>query len=807
MSGSLVPRRARALASVGGLTGVLLVSAFLVGIGMGASTAAAPLAADPTDAFVASTGYSPTLLQHLSNPTVSIGSSTVVVTFRPSDPRLFDAPVSGARALTVAQIGGEFGLSPSAYGAAEQYFLSQGLRIEHSGEDRLSITVEGPADAIDRAFSTTLVEGSYEGRAVSLPARAPALPATLESEVAGVTGLSSGFDQFTLPLQTAGTSGATVPSQGSNDLVTPSVARQIYSASTLYNASGTSHFATGENIVLLLWGDGYNPTDLSTFYSRYYPAGQFPAITLDSDPIDGAPAPSPQAVDDPSGAPEELTLDLEWSGSLAPGATLTAVYAPDGPSSDSYSPTDASMADALHAAVTGVPGVDAISMSFGTAESTASGLEAAWTTDLAEAAQEQITLLAATGDTGGDTSVTGGCSGTVQADYPATDPGVIAVGGTDPILARNVVGTVTGISSESAWADSGGGFSSDFAAPSWQLVGSAASPIHAAGGFRGTPDVSASAADNFVYYDGQQQTGAGTSFATPLWAGLVAEMDALHGSPLGFLTPRLYYVGASEPNRTVANGLVDVTTGSNCLGPATRGWDTSTGWGSPRALLLYADLTSTFVNLSVDATPSPVGPGGTLTVVAHLANSSTGGAIAGVTVVATVTADTTFGPCVGTFGSSAATTNKTGDISVPISIPACYLGTRAVVSVAVRSSGLFGSNQTTVGVNLLGFLGFLGPATTYPTDLVVYVLIMAAAIALGYVLGRGPPRRRGGGRAAPPSPGPVPAPVTAAPSSGLGPPPPPESSASAWVLDPAESDRSFDPPPSPVEETPPPSAP
>jgi kumamolisin len=797
MRPSPVGRRGQTLGWVAALAVALLLSTLIPVIGPTGTAVATPSPGNEAATFAASTGYSPNLLAHLTDPSVASGTTSVVVTFRPTSPTLFDVPPSGARPLTVAQIGAEFGLSPAAYRQAEAYFVAEGLTIEHAGADRLSLTIEGSAPAIDRAFATTLVQGTYEHRAVRLPETAPTLPSGLESEVAGVTGLSSGFDQFSLPLVKTGLVPDAGPTQGSSDLITPSIARQIYAASSLYNFSGASHFATGQNIVLLLWGDGYSPSDLTTFFSTDYPTGEFPSVTVNSDPIDGAPAPSTQAVNDPSGAPEELTLDLEWSGSLAPGATLTAVYAPDGPSSDNYSPTDASMADALHAAVTGVPGVDAISMSFGTAESTSSGLASAWSTDLAEAAQEQITLLAATGDTGGDTSITGGCSGTAQADYPASDPGVIAVGGTDPSLARNPLGAVTGISSESAWADSGGGFSTVYPAPSWQLVGSAVGPIHDAGGFRGMPDVSATAADNFVYYDGLEQTGAGTSFATPLWAGLVTEMDALRGSPLGFLTPRLYYVGSSEPNGTVANGLVDVTRGATCLGPATRGWDTATGWGSPRASLLYADLTSTFVNLSLHATPSPVGPGASLTVQAYLANSSTRAPIAGVTVVVTVTADTTFGPCDGTFGTADPTTNESGVISVPISIPACYLGTRAIVSVAVMSSGLFGSNQTTVGVNLLGDLGFLGSAASYPNDVVVYVLIMAAAIAIGYVLGRGPPRRRASRSRVPPSVGPPPpsdVPNTPGPT---GSPPPPESSASAWVLGPSGGSGSEEPPPPP----------
>ena len=777
----------------------LLVAVYLIpgAAGVPSSPTVVGSSVEPV-AFATRAGYSPALLENLSDPAPATGMTSAVVTFNPSNPALFDAPAPAAAPLTPAEIGMRFGLSPSAYRAAEQYFVGEGLTIQHSGVDRLSLTVEGPVAAVDRAFGTSLVGGMYAGRAVQLPSIAPSLPGPLESEVSGLTGLSSGFDRFTLPLTTLAPTGSSSPSQGPSDLVTPSIARQIYEASELYNYTGSPQYATGEGIVLLLWGDGYDPNDISTFFSSYYPSGTFPTVSIDPTPIDGAPSPAPSAVNDPSGAPEELTLDLEWSGSLAPGATLFPIYAPDGPSSDGYSPTDASMADALNYAVTDLPSVDAISMSFGTAESTASGLESAWTTDFAEAAQEKITLLAATGDTGGDTSLKPTCSGTPQPNYPASDPGVLAVGGTDPTLARNVVGQITGIASEPAWSGSGGGFSAHFPAPSWQEVGSAQAPIEASG-FRGMPDLSASGADNFVFYNGQEQTGAGTSFATPFWAGLITEMDALHGGPLGFVTPRLYYIGAAEPTGTVAEGLADITSGANCLGPASVGWDTATGWGSPRALDLYADLTSTFVNLSITTTPAPVGPGGMLTVGARLANASTNAPIAGITVLVTLTADTTFGPCDGTFGSATPDTNASGDISVAISVPACYLGSHAIASVAVMSDGLFGSNQTVIGVNLLGYFGFLGSVSTYPANVSVYFLIMAGAVGAGYVLGRGPPKRGTRVRAA------VRPPPRAAPAN---PPPPPPTptippgvsgpSSSSWVVDPrALEDPSPSPPSSP----------
>jgi len=307
---------------------------------------------------------------------------------------------------------------------------------------------------------------------------------------------------------------------------------------------------------LLLWGLGYNPNDIQTFFQQDYPSS-FPAVNVVPEPVDGAPNPSPSAVSDPCRAAQELTLDLEWSGSMAPGATLYAVYAPES-AAPTCSPTSASMADALHTAV-GLP-VSAISMSFGTPESSDASLRAAWDTYLAEGVQEGITFLAATGDTGGDAS--NNCQGGPAPEYPASSPDVLAVGGTDVSLTRNIFGTITGFS-ESAWNDSGGGFSTQFSAPAWQTTTGSSQ--------RGMPDVSATAAENFVYFNSANMVAGGTSFATPLWAGVIAEMDAVHGSSFGLIAPRLYSIGGAEPSGRVGIGLADVTSGSTCIGTAGPG--------------------------------------------------------------------------------------------------------------------------------------------------------------------------------------------------------------------------------------------
>ena len=747
---------------------VLSGSAYATASGPTATRAAAVDVGDsgtlPSTGFAARAGFPSPDLAGVTGAVEANGSRELEITFEASDPTFYDAPAAGAAAMTTAEIANEYGLSSAAYAAAEEYFEDAGLSVTHAWPDRLSLSVEGPVAAIDHAFGTELVSGSYEGHAATYPAVAPSLPTSLESEIESVSGLDTGFDQFTLPEVPSPPSASAGPAQNPDDLVTPSIARDIYSVSELYNLTSAPTYAAQKAIVLLLWGDGYAPSDLETFFAQDYPSG-FPAPVIAPYPVDGAPAPSAGSVNDPSNATRELTLDLEWSGSMAPGATLDAVYAPDGPAQNSYSPTDPSMIDALNLAVdqSSLANVASISMSFGSADGQDPTLTAGFENDFAVAARENITVFAATGDFGGDAQ--SGCQGGLEPEYPSASPLVIAVGGTSVSLDRTLLGSVTGFT-ESAWDQSGGGFSAQFAAPSWQEVGSAAAPIEA-NGHRGMPDVAATAGYNYLYFDGQSGAGGGTSFATPLWAGLVTEMDALHGSNFGFLTPRLYALAANGTN--LDPPFQDVTTGGNCLGSAGPGWDTATGWGSPDGVNLYEHLVSSFVSLSMTATPSPVLPGGTVTITATLSNYTTGAPIEGVAVMLSLTSAGLGGPCAGTFGVVAPVSNASGGAQATIALPLCYLGASAAATATVASGGYYGSVSTHVSINLLGLSPALAPLSTYPANLVFYIVLMAVCITAGGVIGRRrTPRTRAAATVVPSTPPPASPPI--APSA---PPPAP----------------------------------
>ncbi|HEV2317404.1 MAG TPA: S8 family serine peptidase [Thermoplasmata archaeon] len=748
--------------------------------GTGAATSLPAALAAP---WAARAGYDPSWSAEVSDQGAMTGTATVVISLFPRDLSLFDGTQGLGAPLSLAAFQARFSPTPTEYAAFESYFEHSGLNVTHTFADRMSLTVSGPAQRLGPAFSTSLVGGDWRGQPVHFPTSLPTLPADLQSSVAAVTGLSDGFTRFTIPfarMSLPSPSGAGIaPAQGRSDsLVTPDAVHSIYQLDALYNFSGRTHFASSQSIALVLWGDGYDPSDISSFYSNYYPSG-FPLPKVYAVPVDGAPQPSAGAVNDPSQAPLELTLDLEWSGSIAPGASLYAVYAPDGSASNGYSPTDASLEDALNTAI-GEPGVHVVSMSFATEAGADPSFEAAFETSFQSALARGITPVAASGDNGGTNNDKGACTNTAQPEFPAASPLVVAAGGTDPTLSQSLTGGVTGLSSEPAWKDSGGGFAPEYSAPSWQLQGSARSPI-SSNGHRGIPDVAGPAAYNFLYFGGQPGAGNGTSFAAPIWGGILAEMDAIRGTPFGFVTPHLYSVGAREPSGSVAQGLIDITSGANCLGPAGTGWDTATGWGSPRAGLLYQDLSSSYVLVNLTAASSAVAPGGSFTARVTILNSTSHAPITGVPVNVTLTAPGYLGPCGGTLSSTNGTTDATGSTQVQVSVPACYFGTHATVTATVLALGLFGSNTTSVSVNLLGLAGFLAFLQTYPYNLFLFVVIVAVAGGVGWVAGSRRRRRRA--LRATREAAAVPASVAAAPTMGPpgpGPPLPPETEAGGY---------------------------
>jgi kumamolisin len=121
---------------------------------------------------------------------------------------------------------------------------------------------------------------------------------------------------------------------------------------------------------------------------------------------------------------------------------------------------------------------------------------------------------------------------------------------------------------------------------------------------RGIPDVAANASPNSaypMYFCGFPYYAAGTSAATPLWAGLIARINSYRGPfSVGWVHPLLYAWALSQvPMFNPLNPLwrdphnphlaaCPTNNGFNGVKGyhATSGWDACTGWGSPNGKAL-----------------------------------------------------------------------------------------------------------------------------------------------------------------------------------------------------------------------------
>ena len=199
------------------------------------------------------------------------------------------------------------------------------------------------------------------------------------------------------------------------------------------------------------------------------------------------------------------------------------------------------------------------------------------------AATMGITVCVASGDSGSSDGVGDGID---HVDFPASSPYALGCGGT------SLHATSTSITSEVVWNDganggaSGGGISSFFPTPGWQkgkqVTTSKGTMLDLTN--RGVPDVAGDADPQTGYnvrVDGTDAVFGGTSAVAPLWAGLIARINQMNGTPAGYLNPVLY----GKPQ-----ALRDIITGDNGDFRAASGWDACTGLGSPNGTALSGSV-------------------------------------------------------------------------------------------------------------------------------------------------------------------------------------------------------------------------
>ena len=436
--------------------------------------------------------------------------------------------------------------------AVTAFAAASDLKVEEIDAARRLIRLTGRAAAMETAFGTQLHR--YDGNGVSYRIREGMV--TVPADVAGCVVAVLGLD--TRPAATP----KFVPHRGP----TPPAGFRPTDVASLYGLGSVD--ASGQCIGIIELGGGFTTADnQAAFAAMALPVPPIVAIGVDGGANDPA---------DTSGANGEVALDIQVAGGIARGATLAVYFAPN---------TDQGFADAISQAVhdrANNPSV--LSISWGSAESgwTAQAV-AAMGQAFQDAAQLGVTVCAASGDGLATDGVT---DGRAHVDFPASHPLVLGCGGT------RITAAAAAITEEVVWnsngGGTGGGVSTLFPRPGYQAHARVPADGGPHGG-RGVPDISGNADPDSGYRivtGGAIGIIGGTSAVAPLWAGIVAGLNAGRPAPLGQIHALLY----ANPS-----ALRDIVSGNNKAGSvgfvARKGWDACTGLGSPVGAALRDVLT------------------------------------------------------------------------------------------------------------------------------------------------------------------------------------------------------------------------
>lgn len=303
----------------------------------------------------------------------------------------------------------------------------------------------------------------------------------------------------------------------------------------------------------------------------------------------------------------ETTQDVCVAASAAPGANIAVYFAPD---------TEQGWIEVFLRAIwpdqnDKPPSVLSCSIGFAQGDDEGNAIIGIAMLDpffALDAFVRGVTICACTGDRGSQGLIDPG-DGHAHVWYPASDPFVLAVGGTT--LGK----TRSGQWVEYVWNDAsgatGGGVSDVFAVPEYQShpgtpvphTVNPSPPFQAKG--RTVPDVAANASSYSgyaIFFCGGPLTAAGTSAATPLWAGLIALINSYKPNPwgnIGWVNWQLYQFAVGfnlfnplnelwrDPHNSDLADCPINNSYNNVKGyPANSGWDACTGWGSPNGKAL-----------------------------------------------------------------------------------------------------------------------------------------------------------------------------------------------------------------------------
>jgi subtilase family serine protease len=552
-----------------------------------------------------------------------------------SDP----SSASFQRYLTPARFRARYKPTAGTVHDVSAWLRGSGLKVSGTDSAGRSIRATGTVAAAEKAFATQLHEFSKDGKTFRAPSGRATVPGSIGASVLAVSGLSTArhamkpaadvFPAAFVNARPCSTYYGQVPAKYQADFKTPlpkfqgkvipyspcgyqpAQFRSAYEGATKYTGAGQTVAIT----------DAYAaPTiapDANTYATRHgdpaFRSGQFAQRN--------AKKFTDQEACDSTGWYGEETLDVEAVHAMAPDAGVL-YYGSASCNDDDFLTTLGKVVDDNKASL--------ITNSWGDLEENESSDNVrAYEQVFQQAALQGISFFFSSGDNGDEVAN----SGLRQADYPASDPYITAVGGTSTAIGKSgelVFQTGWGTDkfslAGSAWAPlgflygAGGGESDLFSRPTYQNK-----VVPAGGSGRAVPDVAMDADPTTGMLIGETQQFpdgpaygeyriGGTSLASPLMAGFQALTLQRAGHRQGFLNPALYkaakttqFSDVSQPGTDAGNVRADYANSLDASGgvlysvrtfnqdsnldgdgSVKPGWDEVTGIGVPTPRYLNA---------------------------------------------------------------------------------------------------------------------------------------------------------------------------------------------------------------------------
>ena len=333
--------------------------------------------------------------------------------------------------LTPEQFGAQFGAADADIQAVTDWLTRQGFTIGKIYSGKTVIEFSGSAGQVQRAFGTAIHSYQVNGKTYSANASDPQIPAALAPVVTGIVSLHNFPRDFYArrlgnlhiaagkrvvePLVTLPNPFGQGPFYG----VGPGDFAKIYGVPTTCGNPATACTGTGQTVAIV--GEtNLAVSDVQQFRSIFGLPATFDANSI----VYNGEDPGITSTDEEA----EADLDTQWSGGVAPGATIKYVLSASTPASQGVD------LSALYIVEHNLAG--AMSESYGACESSLGSTENSFVNNLWQQASAQgITVAVSTGDSG-----SAGCDDPNQEGLATHSPAVsglastpynVAVGGTD----------------------------------------------------------------------------------------------------------------------------------------------------------------------------------------------------------------------------------------------------------------------------------------------------------------------------------------------------------------------------------------